>query len=157
VKRVILAVAILLVTMVALPAFAVSRTVVVVDDVIKMAKAGVGDDEIIAFVKKTPDAFDITGDDVIAMTDAKVSRAVIKFVIDESAARMRADARGTPTRRETTAVYVRPYYDPFYYGSYGYYDPFWYGPRLSLNFGGGYYGGGYYGRGHYGGGHRGRR
>lgn len=152
-KRVILAVAILLVTMAALPAFAVSRTVVVVDDVIKMAKAGVGDEEIIAFVKKAPDAFDITGDDVIAMTDAKVSRAVIKFVIDESAARMRADARETPTRREATTVYVRPYYDPFYYGSYGYYDPFWYGPRVSLNFGFG----GYYGGGHYGGGRRGRR
>lgn len=151
-KRVILAVAILL-TVVALPAFAVSRTVVVVDDVIKMAKAGVGDDEIIAFVKKTPDAFDITGDDVIAMTDAKVSRAVIKFVIDESAARMRADARGTPTRRETSTVYVRPYYDPFYYGSYGYYDPFWYGPRVYLNFGFGPR----FGGGHYGGGHRGHR
>ncbi len=162
-KRVILAVAVLLLSLAAMPAFAVSRTVVVVDDVIKMSKAGVGDEEIIAFVKKTPDAFEVTGDDVIAMTEAKVSRAVVKFVIDESSARMRTDQREAPARGQATSVYVRPYYDPYYYGyygPYGYYDPYWYGPRVSLNLGfGGFYNGGYYGgyHGGYRGGHRGHR
>ena len=155
-KRVILAVAVLLLSLVAIPAFAVTRTVVVVDDVIKMSKAGVGEDEIIAFVKKSPEAFEITGDDVIAMTDAKVPRTVVKFVIDESAARMRADQRQAPAQRENTTVYVRPYYDPYYYGYPYYYDPYWYVPRVSIGFGfGGYWGGGGYYRG--GGGHRGHR
>ncbi|MGZ7041615.1 MAG: hypothetical protein ACXVH7_07480 [Thermoanaerobaculia bacterium] len=129
----------------AAPAFAVNRTVIIVDDVIKMTKAGVADDEIIAFVTKYDAPFDVNGDDVIAMNDAHVSPAVLKFMIDESAARMRSDRR-EPVRER---VYVaRPayygYYDPFWYGygygypygyPYGYYDPFWYGPRVSIGFG----------------------
>ena len=149
-NRVTLTVLVLLLA-VAAPAFAV-RTVMVVDEVIKMSKAGVGDDEIIAYVKKTPDMFEINGDDVIAMNDAHVSSAVMKFVIDESAARMK-DARNDDRRsRETRTVYVRPmvspyYYDPYYYG---YYDPFWYGPRayfgFGVGFGGRFGGGGFRGR-----------
>ena len=132
-KRIILLLGFLLA---AAPAFAVNRTVIIVDDVIKMTKAGVADDEIIAFVKKYDAAFDVNGDDVIAMNDAHVSPAVLKFMIDESAARMRSDRR-EPARER---VYVsRPYgyYDPWYaYGyPYGYYDPFWYGPRVSIGFG----------------------
>lgn len=136
-KRIILAFAFLLA---AAPAFAVNRTVLVVDDVIRMTKAGVGDEEIIAFVKKSDVAFEVTGDDVIAMNDARVSPAVMKFVIDESAARMkeaRADRRDTRERviveRPVYAGYPY-YYDPFYYRGWGYYDPFWYGPRLSIGF-----------------------
>jgi len=137
---------------VAAPAFAV-RTVMVVGEVIRMSKAGVADDEIIAYVKKSPEMFEINGDDVIAMNDAHVSPAVLKFVIDESAARMK-DARFDDGRTgETRTVYVRPMvspydYDPFYYGSY---DPFWYGPRgyfgFGFGFGGGLGGGGF--RGHH--------
>lgn len=130
-KRVILTLGFLLA---AAPAFAVNRTVVLVDEVIKMTKAGVGDEEIIAYVKKTDAPFDINGDDVIAMNDAHVSPAVLKFVIDESAARMRNERR-QPSRER---VYVRPgyVYDPFWYGyGYGYYDPFWYGPRVGIGFG----------------------
>ena len=136
-KRIILAVAFLLVA--AVPAFAVNRTVLLVDDVIRMTKAGVGDGEIIAFVKKSDVAFEVTGDDVIAMNDAHVSPAVMKFVIDESTARMK-DARRDTSIRERVVV-TRPYpyyYDPFYYGygyGYGWYDPFWYGPRVSIGFG----------------------
>ena len=109
-KRVALTVFLLLV--VAAPAFAV-RTVLVVDEVIRMSKAGVADDEIITYVKKTPDQFEINGDDVIAMNDAHVSSAVMKFVIDESAARMK-DARSNDgrTREATRTVYVRPMVSP---------------------------------------------
>ncbi len=149
-NRVTLTVLMLLLA-VAAPAFAV-RTVMVVDEVIRMSKAGVGDDEIIAYVKKTPDMFEINGDDVIAMNDAHVSPPVMKFVIDESAARMKDARRDDGRARETRTVYVRPYYyDPFYYG---YYDPFWYGPRGYFGFGvgfGGRFGGGFRGgfRGHH--------
>ena len=150
-KRVALTVALLLLA-VAAPAFAV-RTVIVVDEVIKMSKAGVADDDIIAYVRKTPNAFEVNGDDVIAMNDAHVSSAVIKFVIDESAERMKEDRRDDAQSRETKTVYVRPlvspyYYDPYYYG---YYDPYWYGPRAFIGFGvgfGGRFGGGGF-RGHH--------
>lgn len=148
---------VLLLLVAAVPAFAV-RTVMVVDDVIRMSNAGVTDDAIIDFVKKSPRPFDVNGDDVIAMNDAHVSPAVLKFVIDESAARMkneRAENHSQTTTRETRTVYVRPYYDPFFYGSD--YSPYWYGaPYLGFGFGfgfGGHYGGGF--RGGFGGGHDG--
>lgn len=134
-KRVTLTVAVLLLAMAA-PVFAVNRTVMVVDDVIKMTKAGVADDAIIAFVKKTAEPFEVNGDDVIAMNDAHVSSAVIKAVIDESAVRMRDDRRDS-RRVYVTPGFYSPYYDPFYYG---YYDPFWYGPRVFVGFGYTHYG-----------------
>lgn len=150
-NRVTLTVVLLLLA-VAAPAFAV-RTVMVVDDVIRMSKAGVADDAIIDFVTKSPEPFEVNGDDVIAMNDAHVSTAVLKFVIDESAARMkdeRSDNRSQATTRETRTVYVRPlyapYYDPFYYGSY--YSPYWYGASPYFGFGigfGGSFGGGFHG------------
>ena len=125
--------------------FAVSRTVVVVDDVIKMSKAGVGDDEIIAFVQKNREPFDVSGDDVIAMTDAHVARPVIKAVIDASADRMRTERQAPRTRVVYTGY--AGWYDPFY--SPYYYDPFFYGPRVYLGLGFGRFG--YYGgyRGHF--------
>ncbi len=143
-RRAIFAVAVLLIS--AVPAFAVTRTVMVVDDVIRMTKAGVADDAIIAFVKKAPEPFEVNGDDVIAMNDAHVSPAVMKAVIDESSARMRderrRDGRSYDTRRETVYVapgFYSPWYDPYYYG----YGPYWYGPRVFLGFGFGprFYGG----------------
>ena len=166
----------------AVPCFAVNRTVLVVDDVIRMAKASVGDDQIIEFVRNSSTPFEITGDDVIAMNEAHVSPAVMKFVIDESAARMKAE-RGAAQQQQYDnraqaggdndpqhvvvqhqyPVYAGPtypsaypyYYDPYY--SYPYY-PYYSGyPYVSIGFGlgyYGYYGYPYYGYGHYyGGGH----
>ena len=132
-KRLMLAAFLLLV---AVPMFAVERRVVMVDEVLKMSKAGVGDDEIIAFVHKSREPYDVSGDDVIAMTDAHVSPPVIKAVIDASSDRMR-EQRSAPRTR----VVYSGWYDPFYY-SYRpyYYDPFFYGPRFYVGFGR-YYGG----------------
>jgi hypothetical protein len=115
------------------------RTVVVVDDVIRMSAAGVADDAIISYVRNTRDNFDVTADDIIAMTDAHVSKDVVKAVVDESAARK--DRRGARDRRYFVAAPYPYYYDPFYY------DPFWYGPRFSFGFGfGPRFGGGFRGR-----------
>lgn len=157
----------LLLTFAAVPLFAARRTSNIVDDVIRMQKAGVAEDEIVAFVHRGDSRMDVNADDMIALHDAGVSRAVIKAILDES------DARGERRdgyRRDDGYAYsysARPvyayggypyYYDPFY--SPYYYSPYWYGPTVSLgfNFGfGRYYGyrGGYYG-GHRGGGfHRG--
>jgi hypothetical protein len=150
----------LLLTFAAVPLFAARRGTNIVDDVVRMQKAGVAEDEIIAFVHKGESRLDVNADDMIALHDAGVSRAVIKAILDES------DARGE--RRDgyrgrddygyndgyNSRVYVYGGYPYYGYSPY-YYDPFWYGPRVSLgfNFGFGRYYGGYRG-GHRGGGHR---
>ena len=153
-KRVISAAAVLLFIAAAAPVFALDTTpqsqdrratASIVDEVIRMSQAGVADEDIIAYVNKTRSRFDVSADDIIAMTDAKVSKAVIHAVVDE------ADVRNGDRDRRYTRTVVQPavyvgspwFWDPFYY-----YDPFWYQPRLSLSFGFGHYGR-YYGHGHY--------
>ena len=129
-KRIIIT---LLCVVFALPAFAVNQQrerKTVVDEVIRMSQAGVGDEEIIAFIRKERDNYVISADELIAMAEAKVSRDVMKAVINEAADRR--DVRPEPRR-----VYVAPYggwYDPWYrpYWYGGWYDPWWYGPRFSV-------------------------
>ena len=148
----------LLLTLAAVPLFAARRGTNIVDDVVRMQKAGVAEDEIIAFVHKGESRFDVNADDMIALHDAGVSRAVIKAILDESDARgerrdsYRRSDYGYSDGYYGTSVYAYGGY-PYYYAPY-YYDPFWYGPRVSLgfNFGFGRYGG--YRGGHRGGGHR---
>src|SRR6185436_20508919 len=78
--------AILLLSLIALPLFAdeVRQRTTLIDDVIRMAKAGVNDDAIIDFVRKSDKGYEVNADDLIAMTDAQVSKDVIKAVIDEA-------------------------------------------------------------------------
>jgi hypothetical protein len=157
------AAAFLFITAMTLPLFA-ADTRSIIDDVIRMQHAGVADENIIEFVHKTDGRFTVSADDIIALSDAKVPRTVIKAVLDEADERngVSRDDRNREVVRDRTAVVVAPsvypyYYDPFYY--YGY-DPFWWGPRFSvgLRFGG-YYGGyhGYHGGGSRGGSHGGHR
>jgi hypothetical protein len=155
VKRTYLLAALLL-TFVALPLFAVGRSNNIVDDVIRMQKAGVAEDEIIAFVHKGESRFDVTADDMIALHDAGISRSVIKAILDESDARgERRDGDRYGVRGRSTVVvapsfgygyYGYPYYyDPFFYDPwYGYYG---YGPRIGIgfNFGFGRFYGGHHG------------
>ena len=159
-NRILLALALL--TVCALPAFAEQDRTSVIDDVIRMSKAGVDDDAIIKFVRESHDLYVVDADVIIALSDAKVSKPVLEAVMDEAYDRgdrnRRSDDRDD---RRTRTVYVRPYvgsyygaYSPWSYGPY--YDPFWYGPRISIGFGFGGYRGGYYRGGHWGGGHRGR-
>ncbi|MDP9360334.1 MAG: hypothetical protein M3P29_02660 [Acidobacteriota bacterium] len=145
-KHIIHAVAALFLVLVTAPLFAVQRNVV--DEVIRMAKAGVAEDTILEYIDKTDARIVVTGDDVIAMTEANVPKAVIKAVVDTAEARR--DRRDYRDRSYSAPrVVVSPsFYDPYYY-----YDPFWYRPSLYLGFGfGGYYGGGFHGgsRGHHG-------
>lgn len=142
-KRLILLLAALLV---AAPSFALDeanrtdrpdrarRTVIIVDDVIRMSQAGVSDDAIISYIRNTREPFDVSADDLIAMTNARVSERVVKGLEDEAAAR-RDNYDRREARESRSTVYVTPYpysYDPFYYP---YYDPFWYGPRFSFGVG----------------------
>ena len=163
----------LLLSFAAVPLFAARRTTNIVDDVIRMQKAGIAEDEIVAFVRKGESRMDVTADDMIALHDAGVSRAVIKAVLDESDARgERRDRDGYRDGRDSDYSYS--YAAPRVYGYYGvpYYDPYWYdpwygygygwGPRVAVgfNFGfGGFYRGGYRSIHHGGGGgfHRGHR
>jgi hypothetical protein len=155
-KKIIHAVAALFLVIVAAPLFAVQRNVV--DEVIRMARAGVAEDTILDYVDKTDIRIAVTGDDVIAMTDANVPKAVVKAVVDAAQVRRDSSYRNRGYSYSSPRVVVSPsFYDPYYYN---YYDPF-YRPSLYLGFGfGGYYGGGFrgghFGGGHGGGGHRGR-
>src|ERR1041385_862906 len=110
----------LLLSFAAVPLFAARRTTNIVDDVIRMQKAGVAEDEIIAFVHKGESRMDVTADDMIALHDAGVPRAVIKAVLDEADARgERRDRDGyrNSDRRDYAYSYSAP---PPVYG-YGYY------------------------------------
>lgn len=139
-KHIIHAVAALFLVIVAAPLFAVQRNVV--DEVIRMTRAGVSEDAMLNYVDKTDIRIVVTGDDVIAMTEANVPKAVIKEVVDNSGRSSRDHAYVSPR----VVVSTPYYYDPYYY-----YDPFWYRPSLYLGFGfGGFYGGGFRG-GHFGG------
>jgi hypothetical protein len=152
----------LLLCFAAVPLFAARRTSNIVDDVIRMQKSGVAEDEIVAFIHKGDSRMDVSADDMIALHDAGVSRAVIKAILDESAAR--GERRDSYRRDDgydgygygyAPSVYLYGGY-PYFYSPY-YYDPFWYGPRVSLGFNFGF--GRYYGyRGGFRGGfHRGHR
>jgi hypothetical protein len=145
--RIIHAVAALFLVLVAAPLFAVQRNAV--DEVIRMTRAGVAEDTILDYLEKTDARVIVTGDDVIAMTDAHVSKAVIKAVVDAADARRnnRGDYRDRGYVSPRVVVTTPYYYDPYYY-----YDPFWYRPSFSLGFSFGGYG---YRGGHYGGGFRG--
>lgn len=143
-KRIILAVVALLM---AAPLLAIEErnsSKNIVDEVIRMWQANVGEENIVAYVHKADARFSVSADDIIAMTDAKVPRTVIKAVLDE------ADARGDRSRPvERRTVYVAPsysyggWYGPAYYNPW-FYDPFWYSPRVSIGFGIGFgrFGGG---------------
>jgi len=149
--------AVLLLVLLAVPLFADDRPVresdrnaqpTLIADVIRMTNAGVSEDAVLAFVRKSDERIDVSADDLIALTDAHVSKDVIKAIIDS------ADDHdgGRPRTRERVVYQPRYVASPYYYGWNDpfYYDPFWYGPRLSIGFGfGGYRYGGYR---HFGGG-----
>jgi hypothetical protein len=131
-----------------------------VDDVIRMSKAGVSDDAIVAFIQGFPDRPLATADDVIAMSAAGVSPAVIRAMIGatpagpEQANREPPDgnppsdadkARGAPPQPAEPevedgpgclvfdppiAVIRGPFLPPWLW------DPHWYQPRLDIKGGG---------------------
>jgi hypothetical protein len=146
-KQIVHAVAALFLVLVAAPLFAVQRNAV--DEVIRMAKAGVAEDTILEYIDKTDARIVVTGDDVIAMTEANVPKAVVKAMVDAAGARRDYRDRSYSGPR---VVVTAPYYSG--YSPYYYYDPFWYRPSFYLGFGG-FYGGGFRG-GFHGGSHHGR-
>lgn len=179
-KRLILPLSLLLTLLATAPLFAVddSQRPTLVQDVIRMTQGGVSDQAIVAFIQNRRGTYTVTADDMIAMSDAKVSKDVMAFVANSAATSEPAtqtnpatqpndqnwrNRRSTErddveeTREARTVVVPRVYVSPWWWDPWYYYDPFWYGPRLSLNLGFGYYWGGYrgpyWGGRYYGGGH----
>src|SRR5436305_11091882 len=112
--RIIQAVAALFLVLVAAPLFAVQRNAV--DEVIRMTRAGVAEDTILDYLEKTDARIIVTGDDVIAMTDAHVSKAVIKAVVDAADSRRNnRDYRDRGYVAPRVVVAAPYYYDPYYY------------------------------------------
>ena len=134
--------------LVAAPLFAVQRNAV--DEVIRMTRAGVAEDTILDYLEKTDARIVVTGDDVIAMTDAHVPKAVIKAVVD--AADSRRNDRNTATAATSRRAWSSPRRTTTTRTTY-YYDPFWYRPSFSLSFGFGGFRGGFRGHVGHGGGH----
>src|ERR1043165_639369 len=113
----------ILLILTAAPLFAARRNANIVDDVIRMQKPGIAEDEIIPFVHKGDPRLDVTADDMIALHDAGVSRNVIKAILDES------DARGERRDGNRGRDYGYSYTPSFSYGYYGvpyFYDPWYY-------------------------------
>ena len=156
--RTIRTLAVTLVALIAVPLFAASANLV--DDVIRMYKSGVPEDAIIQFVQKADARFDVTADDLIALSDAKVPRPIIKAVLDEADVRNgRENVHDSRPASRTTIVVSPGYYGGYYgYAPYWYdpwfYDPFYYGGRFSVGVNFGHFGGGGF-RGGHGGGHGG--
>ena len=89
-----------------------------VDDVIRMSQAGISDETIVAYVQHMREPFEVSGDDVLAMTNAHVSKDVIKFVVDEARRRKEREQRQAVSADDVIPIYLY------------YFDPHWYMPRL---------------------------
>ena len=94
----------------------------VVDEVIRMAQAGVGDDAMISYIRQTREPFAVTSDDLIALANARVSDRVVR--------ELQNDAQQGRRYATQPRVLVSPYAYPYGYYPYGYYSPYWYGPRF---------------------------
>lgn len=139
VRRSILGFTAALLLLAAAPLFGLATNII--DDVMRMTRASVDDETIIAFVQGEQRAFEVTADDMIAMTNAHVAKKVVQALLDRSAALKQPPARtGEPARSEGAAqdqaheapppappvvVAVPPPPVPDYLA-----DPFWYLPRL---------------------------
>ncbi len=153
-------------------------------EVLKLVKAKVGDDTIVAYINHAPIGYSLSASDLIYLRSEGVSEPVMSAMLTharpvDSVASAPAPAQLTastpgpvivqqapPTTTYVqsapvvvtappTVVYDYSYY-PYYGYGYGYYGPRYYGPGVSLSFGFG--GRGYYGggyHGYYGGGYRG--
>src|SRR2546423_11743270 len=58
------------------------KTILKNADIVRMTKSGLGEDVILALIKKTPSAFDTTPNALVDLKKAKVSHAVIQAMIN---------------------------------------------------------------------------
>src|ERR1700692_4202632 len=55
-----------------------------IEDVVTLSKAGVAEEVIVARVKHNAKAFDLNGDEILALKNSGVSETVIKYMMDPS-------------------------------------------------------------------------
>ncbi len=133
----------------AAPLFAIQTNLI--DDVIRMSRSHVADETIIEFVQTSRERISVTADDMIAMTSAGVSQAVINAVLEKAKTSAAPDAVPTQTQPSTAPApdttgqtpppdedgcltfdppgsLVFPFYGPFIPPQL--WDPYWYQPRL---------------------------
>lgn len=103
---------------IATPLFAFNTNRRLVDEVIRMSRAGVADDAIVEYVVHANGRFDVTAGDVIAMTNAGVSSRVIRVMVNESGSRI-------VPQRASAEEPMPPYLN--------FYDPWWFLPRYYTN------------------------
>ena len=152
-----------------------------VEDVLKLQRANVSDDTIIAFIVNSGRVYNLSASEIVYLREQKVSDHVLTAMLTqrkkgtESAPPTAEQVPSAPTNTQpvstvpaaptyvqptTTYVRTEPVYVPYAAPTYGYYGyPYYYGyayPSVSLafGFGGYYYGGGYHG-GYHGGGYHG--
>lgn len=125
---------------------------VTVDDVKKLARAGVSEETILAFLKENQPSFRPTAQDIVDLKEAGVTPKVLVYLLEPKGAANAPPPSSPPASHEgVRPVYVystRPTYDyawPHY--SYWTYSPYYYF--------GGYGYGSHYGYGHHGYGHHG--
>lgn len=140
-------------------------------DVVKLSKAGLGDQVIIEFLRTRNTRITLTASDVVDLKAAGVADSVVKFMLKAPSKEKGATNGGcgaTEARTPAvTTVVTTPIYreNPYYYGyygygygypyRYGYYYPYSYSHVYSRPWHYGYSHHGYsgYGHGSYGGGH----
>lgn len=138
-------------------------------EVLKLARAKIDDDTIVAFIKSSKTGYSLTANEVVYLREQKVSERVVTAMLDQRppvsqtwaayTASQKADAQSC-----TTTTYAQPAPTSTYPApAYGYYDSYRYRcgdfwrsflPAISLSFGFGHgHHGGYYGVGFHGGGY----
>lgn len=143
------------------------------EDVKKLARAGVGEEVILAFLRSNNARIDLSASDVVDLKEVGVTPKVIAYLLetkDLPKAQPRPSTTSNPTYRPSTTVYVDGYYpEAWYWPGWGYvpygyvyrhYPYFGYYPYYR-HYGYSYHGypGHYYGghgsghSGHHGGGH----
>lgn len=148
---------------------------VTVDDVKKLARAGISEETILAFLKANPPSFRPTAQDIVDLKEAGVTPKVLVYLLEpKGGAHTHAStpASATASRETIRPVYVYStpsaydyawprygywtYYPHYYFGGYGYGSHYGYGHHgYGHRLGGWHHGGGHsYGHsGHHGGGH----
>jgi len=126
------------------------------NDVLKLARAKVGNSTILAFINNSGISYNLSASEVIYLREQGLSDEVITVMLEQRgnlnnsafAATQNADASTNQSQvyalPKTTVVQTVPS-TVYVYRDYPVYDDWWY-PSLSLGFvfGGGWYGGGFY-------------
>jgi hypothetical protein len=143
-----------------------------VPQILQLAKANVGDETIIAYIKNSGNSYGLNADQIIYLRQQGVSDAVVRAMLNQPRPGVAVAATTAPAAQpetstvstaQTSVATVAPsvtyvqtvpattyyYYEPYYYPNYAWYPPvtfsFGWGGGFRGGFGGGFHGGGFHG------------